>query len=142
MIYTDNTRKAMILAYYAHQNQFDKSGVPYIYHPIHLAEQMDSEEECIVALLHDIVEDTDVSFEDLEHDFSKEFVDAIRLLTHNPEINYWDYVRTIKNNPLAKKVKIADLRHNSDLTRLLNPPEKILNKIQNVYRQSIDILTD
>ena len=61
MIYTDNTRKAMKIAYNAHNGQVDKSGVPYIFHPIHLAEQMNTEEECIVALIHDVVEDTDMT---------------------------------------------------------------------------------
>ena len=69
MINTKLTRKAMILAYDAHKNQFDKSNVPYIYHPIHLAEQMDTELECIVALLHDVVEDTEITFKDLEKEF-------------------------------------------------------------------------
>ena len=66
MIYTVNTRKAMEIAYKAHHGQVDKSGVPYIFHPIHLAEQMDTEDECIVALLHDVVEDTEMTFEQLE----------------------------------------------------------------------------
>lgn len=66
MINTKLTRKATIIAYNAHKNQFDKAQVPYIYHPIHLAEQMTTETECIVALLHDVVEDTDVTFEQLE----------------------------------------------------------------------------
>ena len=141
MIYTDSTRKAMIIAYYAHQNQIDKSGIPYVFHPIHLAEQMDTEEECIVALLHDTVEDSDVTFEDLAHDFSPEVVQAVKLLTHNPEVEYFDYVREIKKNPIARKVKLADLRHNSDLTRLTNPTVKILNKIENVYSKAIEILS-
>ena len=69
MVNTKLTRKAMNIAYNAHMNQFDKAGVPYIYHPIHLAEQMDSETECIVALLHDVVEDTEVTLEQLEKEF-------------------------------------------------------------------------
>lgn len=74
MIYTKLTRKAMNIAYNAHINQYDKTGVPYIYHPIHIAEQMDTEIECIVALLHDVVEDTDVTFEILENEFSREVI--------------------------------------------------------------------
>ena len=70
MINTKLTRKAMNIAYNAHINQLDKAGVPYIYHPIHLAEQMDTEIECIVALLHDVVEDTNVTFEQLENEFT------------------------------------------------------------------------
>ena len=86
MVYTENTNKAMILAYNAHMGQLDKSGIPYIYHPIHLAEQMDTEEECICALLHDVVEDTDVTFEELEKIFSKTVIDALKLLTHDPSV--------------------------------------------------------
>ena len=117
MIYTPNTRKAMIIAFNAHLGQLDKSGVPYIYHPIHVAEQMSTEEECIVALLHDTVEDTDVTFEQLEKDFSNTVIQALKLLTHDESVPYMDYVRNLKHNPIAKKVKIADLFHNCDENR-------------------------
>ena len=70
MVYTELTNKAMKIAYDAHHGQFDKGGIPYIYHPIHLAEQMDDEVECVCALLHDVVEDTDITFEDLEKDLN------------------------------------------------------------------------
>ena len=65
MIYTENTKKAINIAYKAHMGQEDKLGIPYIFHPYHLAEQMDSEDACIVALLHDVVEDTNITFNDL-----------------------------------------------------------------------------
>ena len=118
MVNTKLTRQAMNIAYNAHMNQFDKAGVPYIYHPIHLAEQMDTETECIVALLHDVVEDTEVTLEQLEKDFSKEVIESIRLLTHGDDVNYMEYIKELSKNPIAKKVKIADLLHNSDETRL------------------------
>lgn len=118
MINTELTRKAMNIAYNAHMNQFDKAGVPYIYHPIHLAEQMDTETECIVALLHDVVEDTEVTFEQLEKDFPKEVIESIRLLTHGDDVNYMEYIKELSQSPIAKKVKIADVLHNSDETRL------------------------
>ncbi len=124
MIYTKNTRKAIIIAYNAHINQKDRSGLPYILHPIHLAEQMDTEEECIVALLHDVVEDTEVTFKELEKEFSTTIIDALKLLTHDKDTNYFEYIERIKTNPLAVKVKLADLKHNSDETRL----EKITEK--------------
>lgn len=69
MIYTELTNKAIKLAYQAHEGQLDKAGMPYILHPIHLAEQMDDEISTCVAILHDVVEDTDVTFEDLEKEF-------------------------------------------------------------------------
>ena len=118
MIYTVNTRKAMEIAYKAHHGQVDKSGVPYIFHPIHLAEQMDTEDECIVALLHDVVEDTEMTFEQLEKDFSETVIQALKLVTRDKNEDYMQYVEKIKMNPIAKKVKLADLHHNSDITRL------------------------
>ena len=117
MIYTPMTKRAMTIAYNAHHGQVDKVGTPYIFHPIHLAEQMDDEISCCVALLHDTVEDTDVTFADLEKEFPREVLDALRLLTHTDGVDYFDYVRAIKQNPVAVKVKLADLAHNSDQTR-------------------------
>lgn len=82
MINTKMTREAMKIAYNAHYNQFDRAGVPYIYHPIHLAENMDSEIACVVALLHDVVEDTDIRIEELAKAFPKEVIEILKLLTH------------------------------------------------------------
>lgn len=118
MKYTKLTTKAMNIAYEAHKGQYDKMGVPYIFHPIHLAEQMDDEYSICVALLHDVVEDTAITLKELEMEFPKEIVDAVALLTHKKEIAYEDYVRNIKKNPLAKKVKSADIAHNSAADRL------------------------
>ena len=117
MIYTLLTKKAMRLAYDAHHGQLDKSGIPYILHPVHLAEQMDDEITCCVALLHDTVEDTDVTLEDLAKEFPKEVVDAVALLTHRKGTDYFDYVRAIGTNPVATKVKLADLAHNGNQSR-------------------------
>ena len=118
MINTKLTRKAMIIAYNAHINQFDRAGVPYIFHPTHLAEQMDTEIECVVALLHDVIEDTNITLEQLEKEFPKEVIEVLKLLTHDKKDNYMDYIARIKKNYIAKKVKIADIKHNSDETRL------------------------
>ena len=120
MIYTELTMEAMVLAYNAHHGQFDKGGVPYIFHPIHLAEQMDDEISTCVALLHDTVEDTDVTLENLAKDFPAEVVNAVRLLTHAEDVEYFDYVRAIKSDPIATKVKLADLNHNGDPSRISN----------------------
>ena len=117
MIYTPMTIRAMRLAYRAHEGQMDYSGVPYIYHPMHLAEQMDDEVSCTVALLHDVVEDTDVTAEELAREFPQEVVEAVLLLTHDDQTDYFDYVRAISRNPVAKKVKLADVAHNSDESR-------------------------
>lgn len=141
MIYTEQTKKAMIIAYNAHHGQVDKSGVPYIFHPIHVAEQMETEEECIVALLHDTVEDTNITFEVLEKEFSTTVIEALKLLTHDESIDYFDYVRKLKSNPIAKKVKLADLYHNSDITRMENPTEKDWKRKEK-YHKAILILLE
>ena len=125
MLYTQLTQKAMDLAYNAHHGQRDKAGVPYIFHPLHLAEQMGDDEYAIcTALLHDVVEDTPLTFEDLENaGFPEEVISALRRLTHRDGEEYLGpYIQRIKGNPLARRVKLADLRHNSDVTRL--PPAK------------------
>ena len=139
MVNTELTRKAMKIAYNAHINQVDKSGVPYIYHPIHLAEQMDTETECIVALLHDVVEDTDVTFEQLEQDFPEEVIEELKLLTHDKNTDYMEYVKKLKANPIAKKVKIADIKHNSDETRLEKITVKDIAR-RNKYKKALEIL--
>ena len=117
MIYTPMTKKALCLAYAAHHGQLDKSGLPYIHHPLHLAEQMEDEISCTAALLHDTVEDTDITLEALAKEFPPEVVEAVDLLTHKPGTDYFDYVRAIRANPIAVAVKLADLAHNGDFTR-------------------------
>ena len=117
MIYTEMTIKAMKIAYEAHLGQLDYSDVPYIFHPYHLAEQMDDEVSCTVALLHDVVEDTPITLSDLEQIFPVQVVEIVRLLTHDENIDYFDYIREIKKNPIATKVKLEDLKHNSDESR-------------------------
>ena len=119
MIYTEMTIEAMKIAYNAHLGQLDYNGVPYIFHPYHMAEQMDDEISCTVALLHDVVEDTSLTFADLEQKFPKQVVEIVRLLTHDEDIDYFDYIREIKTNTIATKVKLEDLKHNSDQTRCI-----------------------
>ena len=142
MIYTDSTKKAILLAFKAHNGQTDKAGMPYILHPIHLAEQMDNESSIIAALLHDVVEDTDYTLEDLRAmGFPKEAMDAIALLTHDKSVPYMEYVAKLKDNPIARKVKLADLRHNSDLTRISNVTEKDLERIEK-YKTAIELFIE
>ena len=117
MIYTPLTNKALRIAYRAHHGQLDYNGIPYIFHPIHLAEAMDDEISCCVALLHDVAEDTQVTLEQLSREFPEEVMAALKLLTHDDAVPYFDYVRAIKANSIALKVKLADIAHNSDQTR-------------------------
>ena len=128
MIYTVLTNKALRLAYQAHHGQLDSNGIPYIFHPLHLAEQMDDEISCCCARLHDVVEDTNVTMEELESIFPKDVTDVLKLLTHGDDVPYEQYVRGIKQNPIAVKVKLADIAHNSDQTRCIGtdiPQEKL-----------------
>ncbi|MEY8516527.1 HD domain-containing protein [Lachnospiraceae bacterium 29-84] len=118
MVYTPLTQKAMKIAYHAHEGQEDASGVPYIFHPMHLAEHMEGEVATCVALLHDVVEDTGVTLEQLEQEFPQEIVQAVSLLTYQHQEDYFDYIRRIRGNVVAKAVKLADLQHNSDESRL------------------------
>ena len=140
MIYTETTKKALKICFDAHKEQKDKSGIPYVFHPFHLAEQMKDEVTTVVALLHDVIEDINMSLKDLkDKGFSKEVLDALVLLTHNPDENYMDYVKRIKANPVAKAVKLADLTHNSDLSRLDVVDEKALER-RNKYLEAMEIL--
>ena len=119
MIYTEMTKKALKLCFEVHKEQIDKSGMPYVFHPFHLAEQMQDEETTIVALLHDVIEDTEYTLDDLrKRGFGDSVLAAITLMTHEDGVPYMDYVEKIKTNPIARTVKLADLRHNSDMTRL------------------------
>lgn len=118
MIYTPLTKRAAEIAYNAHMGQRDKAGMPYIFHPYHVAEQMKDEATACVALLHDVAEDTAVTLDDLAKEFPPEIIGALRLLTHDPKDDYMDYVAKIKKNPIARAVKIEDLKHNSDISRM------------------------
>lgn len=144
MVYTELTKKAMNLCFEAHKEQMDKSGVPYVLHPFHLAEQMEDENSTCVALLHDVVEDTDYTFEDIEAlGFPLEVIEALRLLTHDEEVPYMDYISNIKSNPIAKAVKLADLTHNSDLSRFAGQDitERDMKRREK-YQEAIKLLSN
>ena len=121
MIYSPLVKKACAIMYDAHKEDMDKAGYPYVLHPFTVAFEMEDELSTCVALLHDVIEDHGdrYSFETMiEAGFPPEVIDALRLLTHGEGVPYLDYVRLIAKNPIARKVKIADLRHNMDTTRL------------------------
>lgn len=140
MIYTDLTKKALKLCYEAHRDQYDKGGIPYVFHSIHVAEQLEDELSVCVALMHDIIEDTAYTMEDVEElGFPKEVLDALRCITRQEKQDYMDYIRVVKTNALATRVKLVDLEHNSDLTRLEEVDEKALRRIER-YKKAKEIL--
>ena len=142
MIYTPETKKAMKLCFEAHKDQTDKSGLPYVFHPFHVAEQMQDEKTTIVALLHDVVEDTFYTLQDLlAMGFNQEVLDAIALMTHDKNMPYMEYVAKIRENPIARAVKLADLRHNSDLTRMDEITETELKRVEK-YKAAMQLLTE
>ena len=120
MIYTELTRKASQIMFAAHKEDVDKGGYPYVMHPLHVAEQMTSEAATCAALLHDVVEDHEenYSFEQLQADFPAEVTEALKCLTHGRDEPYMKYIRRVAKNPLAVEVKMADLAHNMDASRV------------------------
>lgn len=143
MIYTPLTRKAINLAYRAHEGQFDRGGLPYIFHPYHVAEQMEDEYAVCAAVLHDVVEDTDVGIDVIEREFPAEVAQAVRLLTHAPGTPYLEYIERLKDNPIARRVKLADLAHNMDETRSADQeaePADKKRKRREKYKKAKEIL--
>lgn len=124
--------KALILATESHDGQFDLAGKPYILHPLHVMSKMEREDDKIVAVLHDIVEDTDVSLEDIEGlGFPGHILRAIDALTRREDESYSVYMSRVASNEIATRVKIADIRHNLDFTRIPRDlSEKDLERIK------------
>ena len=142
MIYTDLTRKAIKFAFKAHEGQVDRSGIPYILHPVHVAENMLTEDTCVVAILHDVLEDTDITEEDLRKEgFTGTQIEAVVKMTRKPDEDYFDYVREIKKNPIATEVKKADLMHNMDTSRLENITSEDEERYKK-YKKALDILEE
>lgn len=140
MLYTPLTKKAMKLCFDAHKDQTDKGGMPYVFHPFHVAEQMHTEETVAVALLHDVVEDTDYTIDDLHAmGFPEPVMEALTLMTHKDGVPYMEYVAAIKGNPIAAAVKLEDLRHNSDLSRLDAVDDKALRRVEK-YKKAAALL--
>ena len=144
IIYTAMTKIAMKIAFDVHKNQSDKSGMPYILHPLHVAERVQGETAVCAALLHDVVEDSDCTFDMLlDSGISGEVTDVLKLLTHEPSVPYMDYIRGVKEsgNQTAIEVKLADLEHNSDLTRLENIDSKSIERFLK-YMDAMAILNE
>ncbi len=135
MINTANLERAIELAVKHHKGQVDKAGQPYILHPLRLMLAMSTESERIVAVLHDIVEDTPITLDDLRKEgFSEKIVSAIECVTKHDGEDYDSFIERISHNPLATSVKLADLEDNMDLSRLSEVTEKDLLRVAKYQR--------
>ncbi len=136
---------AISIATKAHDGQFDKAGKPYISHPLAVMAQMDNLESKIVAVLHDAIEDSDLKITDLvQQGFPAFIVEAIAAITKQEGELYEGYILRVKSNAIARKVKLADLTHNMDISRIANPTERDfqrLSKYQKVFQELQDFST-
>lgn len=121
---------AISVALQAHKGQFDKGGHPYILHPLAVMNRVESMEEKIVAVLHDVIEDSEVTIEELRGlGFSEEILTAIQLLTRWAEDSYEEFIEKTTTNRAARNVKIADIKENMNISRIKNPTEKDYNRL-------------
>lgn len=131
---------ALEIAIKAHKGQKDKAGKPYILHVLRVTMTVDTIEEKIVALLHDVIEDSDMTSVELEkHGFPEEIVTAVNILSKSNNISYENYISLIKENSLARTVKIADLKDNMNINRLdiISENDKLRTK---KYSKALEIL--
>ena len=133
--------KAHELAKKAHAGQVDKAGKDYITHPEKVSTLVEGEDEKCVALLHDVLEDTDVQEETIRSEFGDTIADAVVAMTRNKGESYEDFIKRAKLNPIARKVKIADLTHNMDLRRIPNVTEKDIQRVEK-YKRALKVLQD
>lgn len=131
--------EALCLAVRAHDGQYDKGGNPYILHPMAVARQVSGEDEKILALLHDTVEDTDVTNEEIRNLFGNEIADALDCLTHRDGESYNEYLLRVVTNKLAIAVKLADLHNNMDLSRIKDPTVKDKERLEK-YKKAEKLL--
>ena len=134
------TEIAKFIAIQAHEGQLDKAGKPYIEHPRTVADAVEDDVAKAVAWLHDVVEDTSMTFDDLQAaGIASEVINHLRLLTHDKSVPYMEYIAALKNDPVAREVKLADLRHNSDLSRLNTITDKDRERLVK-YQQAMELL--
>ena len=131
---------ALQIATKAHQGQIDKNGVDYIEHPKKVASMCQTDDEIIVALLHDVVEDTTVSLDDLRgYGFTEEIVDAVDCITKRANEEYEHYLQRVKSSKLARIVKKYDMMHNSDISRFANPTKEDIAKCEKYKTRMIEL---
>lgn len=130
--------KAIEIAVNAHTGQTDRAGKPYIQHPLRVMDSVNTTEEKIVAVLHDVIEDTDITSEDLmKAGIPKNLVNEVVMLTHDPDVDYDAYVHQIAKYKIARKVKLADLKDNMDITRLSEISDKDIERLKKYHRNYI-----
>lgn len=138
----DLLNKMLVLATTRHAGQFDRGGQPYILHPLkvmYYLKTKDEELQCI-ALAHDLVEDTDTTYEELEAlGFTPRIISGIKALTKVPGETYEQYKRRVICNPDAIKVKMCDLRHNTDIRRLKGVSQKDLDRVAKYHRFFLEL---
>lgn len=133
--------RAIALAAKAHEGQTDKAGVAYILHPLRVMLLLETEAERIVGVLHDVVEDTPITFEDLRAaGFTDEILAALDSVTRRDDEDYDAFVQRAGENPIGRQVKLADLKDNSDLSRITAPTEKDYARLEK-YRRAIATLS-
>lgn len=133
---------AKTIAKVAHNGQVDKAGRPYIEHPLTVADMLNEPDEKVVALLHDVLEDSDFTADDLHKmEFPQDVIDAVCALTRESEESRRNYIRRVKENPLATRVKLADLRHNMDLSRLPSVSDGDLERTER-YKKEYEFLME
>jgi (p)ppGpp synthase/HD superfamily hydrolase len=132
--------KAILCAVQAHAGQRDKAGAPYILHPLRMMMKMENEAEMIVAVLHDVVEDTPLTLDDLRaKGFSEEIIAAVDHLTCREGEKYDAFIKRVRQSPLAVRVKLADLEDNLDLRRLENVTERDIERIKKYQASRIKL---
>ena len=132
--------RAIAIAAQAHEGQVDKAGAPYVLHPLRMMLAVKTPEARMAAVLHDVVEDTQVTLEQLRAEgFSDAVVEAVEALTKREGEDYEAFIRRVAPNPIAREVKLADLKDNSDLSRIAEPTERDRERIKK-YRQAIATL--
>ena len=132
--------RAIEIAARVHAVQVDKGGAPYILHPLRVMLRVAPGAQQIVAVLHDVVEDSEVTFEDLEREgFSAEVISGLRAVTKIKGESYEDFVARAALDPVGKAVKLADLMENSDLSRIAEPSQKDLERVEK-YGRAIQYL--
>lgn len=133
---------AMKIAMSAHEGQTDKAGFPYLLHPLHLMNQFEAEDMKVVAVLHDVIEDSSYTLRALAVSFPTHIIMALDSLTRRKNEDYFEYIDRIRTNSwrvMTIPIKIADLKHNSDLSRLLFVTEKDIQRVEK-YKKALDIL--